>query len=268
MNVSTPHYTTAGRLAVEIHQDRPKLGAAAARAAASYLHEVIAERGEARVIFACAPSQDEFLSSLIDVTRSGHTSVDWSRVTAFHMDDYVGLPGTHPQSFRNYLRQHFLQHVKIGQFHPLPAEQPDPAGVAARYTELLSAKPIDLICLGIGENGHIAFNDPPVANFEDPQLVKVVELDDACRHQQVNDGCFPNFDAVPKHAFTLTVSIFRRARRLSVHVPGPRKAAAVKATLEDRVSTQCPATILRLHPNATLYIDAAAAQSLSAAMLK
>lgn len=268
MNVSTPHYLTAGRLAVEIQADRPRLGAAAARAAAAHLHDVIAERGEARVIFACAPSQDEFLGSLIEVSRTGPTAVDWSRVTAFHMDDYVGLPGTHPQSFRNYLRTHFLQHVKIGRFHPLPAEEADPAAVSARYSALLSEKPIDLICLGIGENGHIAFNDPPVADFDDPQLVKVVELDDACRNQQVNDGCFPNFDAVPKHAFTLTISVFRRARRLSIHVPGPRKAAAVKATIEDRVSTQCPASILRLHPNATLYIDAAAAQALSAATLR
>lgn len=264
MNVSAPHYTTAGRLAVEIHADRPRLGAAAARAAAAYLHEVIAERGEARVIFACAPSQDEFLASLIELSRTGNTSVDWSRVTAFHMDDYVGLAGTHPQSFRHYLQEHFLKHVKIGKFHPLPAEEPDPAAVGARYSELLAAKPIDLICMGIGENGHIAFNDPPVADFGDPQLVKVVELDEACRVQQVNDGCFPNFDAVPKHAFTLTVSNFRRARRLSIHVPGPRKAAAVKATIEGRISTQCPASILRLHPNATLYIDAAAAKDLSA----
>lgn len=267
MKVSAPHYTTAGRLAVEIHPDRPRMGAAAAHAAAAYLHEVIAERGAARVIFACAPSQDEFLTSLLAVSRQGNTVVDWSRVTAFHMDDYVGLPGTHPQSFRHYLREHFLRHVQVGQFHPLPAEEPDRAAVARRYSDLLNAKPIDLICLGIGENGHIAFNDPPVADFEDPELVKIVELDEACRTQQVNDGCFPNFDAVPKHAYTLTVTNFRRARRLSIHVPGPRKAAAVKATIEGRVTTQCPASILRLHPNATLYIDVAAAQSLSAGTL-
>lgn len=262
MPVSTPHYTTAGRLAVEIHADRSKLGAAAARAAAAYLHEIIALRGEARVIFACAPSQDEFLTALRELSRSGDTAVDWSRVTAFHMDDYVGLAGTHPQSFRHYLNTHFLQHVKIGRFHPLPAEEPDPAAVSARYSALLSEKPIDLISMGIGENGHIAFNDPPVADFEDAHLVKVVELDDACRHQQVADGCFPTFADVPRHAFTLTVPVFRRARRLSIHVPGPRKAAAVKATIEGRISTECPASILRLHPDATLYIDAVAADSL------
>jgi glucosamine-6-phosphate deaminase len=262
MTTPSTRYLTAGRLAVEIHADRPALGLAAARTAAAYLHDVIAAKGEARVIFACAPSQNEFLSSLIEVSKSGHTLVDWSRVTAFHMDDYVGLAGTHPQSFRHYLQNHLLSKVKMGRFHPVPAEEPDAAGVCARYTALLSEKPIDLICLGIGENGHIAFNDPPVANFEDPALIKVVELDEACRTQQVNDGCFPTFADVPKHAFTLTVSVFRRARRLSIHVPGPRKADAVKATIENAVTTACPATILRLHPDATLYVDVAAAQSL------
>lgn len=263
MSVSTPYYTTAGRLAVEIHADRPALGLAAARAAAAHIRDVIREKGEARVIFACAPSQDEFISSLIAVAKEPVTAVDWSKVTAFHMDDYVGLTAKHPQSFRHYLQTHLLQHVNIGKFHPLPAEEPDTAGVCARYSALLADKPIDLICLGIGENGHIAFNDPPVANFEDPALVKIVELDDACRHQQVNDGCFPTFNDVPRHAFSLTVSIFRRARRLSIHVPGPRKAAAVKATIEGRITLDCPASILRLHPDATLYIDAGSAQSLT-----
>ncbi len=263
MSVSTPYYTTAGRLAVEIHADRPALGLAAARAAAAYLRGVICERGEARVIFACAPSQDEFIAALIAVSKEAVTAVDWSKVTAFHMDDYVGLTAQHPQSFRHYLQTHLLQHVSLGRFHPLPAEEADTTAVSARYSALLAEKPIDLICLGIGENGHIAFNDPPVANFEDPQLVKIVELDDACRHQQVNDGCFPSFAEVPRHAFSLTVSVFRRARRLSIHVPGPRKAAAVKATIEGRITLECPASILRLHPDATLYIDAASAQSLA-----
>jgi 6-phosphogluconolactonase/glucosamine-6-phosphate isomerase/deaminase len=181
MSAQPARYLTAGRLAVEIHADRPAMGEAAGRAAAAHLHDVIAAQGHARVIFACAPSQDEFLTSLIAASRSGHTAVDWSRVTAFHMDDYVGLAGTHPQSFRTYLREHLLRHVKVGAFHPIPAEEPDAAGVCARYTALLAEKPIDLICLGIGENGHIAFNDPPVADFEDPHLIKIVELDHACR---------------------------------------------------------------------------------------
>ncbi len=262
MAAHTPRYLTAGKLVVEIHADRPTLGAAAGRTAAAHLHDVIAAQGAARVIFACAPSQDEFLDSLIAASRAGHTAVDWSLVTAFHMDDYVGLPGTHPQSFRHYLQRHLLQHVPVGRFHPVPAEEPDAAAVCARYTALLSEKPIDLICLGIGENGHIAFNDPPVADFDDPRMIKIVELDHACRQQQVNDGCFPTLADVPRHAFTLTVSVFRRAKRLSIHVPGPRKAAAVQATVEGPISTACPAAILRLHADATLYIDAAAAQLL------
>lgn len=262
MSTPPPRYSTYGRLAVEIHADRPSLGHAAALAAAAYLRDTISRQGEARVIFACAPSQNEFLSSLITAAR-GSPAVDWSRVIAFHMDDYVGLPGTHPQSFRHYLQTHLLQHVKLARFHPLPAEEKDAAAVSTRYSELLREKPIDLICLGIGENGHIAFNDPPVADFEDPQLVKIVELDHACRQQQVNDGCFPTLADVPRHAFTLTVPVFRRARRLSIHVPGPRKAAAIQATLEQPISTACPASILRLHPDATLYVDAAAAALLS-----
>ena len=255
MTASPSRYLTAGRLAIEIHPDRGALGLAAARAAASYLHDVIAANGEARVIFACAPSQDEFLSSLIDVSKSGHTSVDWSRVTAFHMDDYVGLEASHPQSFRHYLQAHFLSKVKVGRFHPLPAEEPDAAGVCTRYSELLSEKPIDLICLGIGENGHNAFNDPPVADFDDPQLVKVVQLDEACRHQQVNDGCFPSFDAVPTHAITLTIPTLLSGTRLSVVVPGPAKREAVRRTLAGPIETACPASILRTHPACTLYLD-------------
>jgi len=256
-----PYYSTYGRLALEVHPDRPSMGRAAAHAAVAYLRDVIARQGEARVIFACAPSQNEFLASLIVVAE--REGLDWSRITAFHMDDYVGLPATHPQTFRHFLKVHLLDHVKIGRFHPLPAEETDAKAVATKYSQLLREKPIDLICLGIGENGHIAFNDPPVADFDDPLLVKVVELDDACRQQQVNDGCFPTFGDVPQHAFTLTVTNFRRARRLSIHVPGPRKAGAVRGTLEQRISTACPASILRLHPHATLYVDGDAAALLA-----
>ena len=262
MPVTAPHYLTAGRLAVEVHADRPALGRAAARAVAAHLHGVIARQGEARVIFACAPSQDQFLAALIDPAQCS-LALDWSRITVFHMDDYVGLTAAHPQSFRFYLREHLLRHVPMGHFHPLPAEEKDAAAVAARYTALLREKPIDLICMGIGENGHIAFNDPPVADFEDTALVKVVELDLACRQQQVNDGCFPTLADVPLHAFTLTVSVFRQAKRLSIHVPGLLKAPAVRATVQGPITTACPASILRLHSDATLYIDTASASLLS-----
>lgn len=261
MSVSRFRYLTADRLVVEIHPDRFALGRAAARAVAAYLHGVITRQGEARVIFACAPSQDEFLAALVDPAQCG-LAIDWSRVTSFHMDDYVGLTAGQSQSFRHYLQQHLLRHVAIGRFHPLPAEERDSAAVCARYAGLLHEKPLDLICMGIGENGHIAFNDPPVADFDDPHLVKIVELDPACRQQQVNDGCFNALADVPTHAFTLTIPVFRQAKRLSIHVPGPRKAEAVRATVQGPIATACPASILRLHPEATLYIDTAAASLL------
>jgi len=259
--VTPPRLLRADRLAVEIHPDRAALGRAAGQAVAAHLRALLAKQGGARVIFACAPSQDEFLAALIAASRSAELGFDWSRVTALHMDDYVGFAADHPQSFRRYLRAHLLDHVAVGAFHPLSAERP-PAVACAAYAALLAAAPIDLICLGIGENGHLAFNDPPVADFDDPALVKVVALDEACRRQQVNDGCFPALPDVPTQALTLTLPVFRDAHRLSVHVPGPRKAAAVRATLRDPRSTACPATLLRDHPDATLYVDEAAAAEL------
>jgi glucosamine-6-phosphate deaminase len=261
MAKSHPQYTVIDRLAVEIHGDRKESGRAAARAAAAYLSDVITLQGDARVVFACAPSQDDFFAALLDSNSNGGR-LDWSRVTAFHMDDYVGLSAEHPQSFRHYLERHLLSRVRIGRFHPLPAEEADMAAVCARYATLLRERPIDLICLGIGENGHIAFNDPLVADFDDPASVKIVELDPACRQQQVNDGCFTTLTDVPRHALTLTVPIFRQARRLSICVPGLRKAAAVRSTLCDAIAPTCPASILRLHPCATLYLDSAAATEL------
>ena len=259
--MSFPRIRQAGLLRVEVHADRAALGRAAGQAVAAHLRGLLAKQAGARVIFACAPSQDEFLAALIAASRSPERGFDWSRVTAFHMDDYVGFAADHPQSFRRYLRKHLLDHVAVGVFHPLPAELP-PAEACAAYAALLAAAPIDLICLGIGENGHLAFNDPPVADFDDPALVKVVALDDACRRQQVHDGCFPTFADVPTHALTLTLPVFRAAHRLSVHVPGPRKAAAVRATVHDPRGPACPATLLREHPDATLHVDEAAATGL------
>ncbi len=255
-------YNIYGRLAVETHPTRAALGHAAGHAAAAAIRDAIGAQGRARVIFACAPSQNEFLGSLIEISRAGAAAFDWKKVTAFHMDDYVGLKATQPQSFRYYLNEHLLSRVKVGVFHPIQADSPDIAKACADYTRLLAEKPIDLVCMGIGENGHIAFSDPPVADFEDPALIKQVELDRACRRQQVNDGCFPSLADVPKHALSLTVTVFRQARQLSIHAPGPLKAKAVRATVRGPISAKCPASILRLHPNATLHIDAVAAKLL------
>lgn len=229
------------------------MGIAAASHVAQSLAQTIAEKGDARVIFACAPSQNDFLEALVN-PASG-VPLDWSKVTAFHMDEYVGLGSSHAQSFRSYLRSHLLDKVEIGRFFPLEAERPDLDVVVREYSLRLAERPVDLICLGIGENGHIAFNDPGVADFEDRQLVKVAELDQACRQQQVNDGCFATLAEVPRMAVTLTVPVFRAARELSIHVPGARKAAAVRSALTGSINASCPASVLRLHGNARMYVD-------------
>ena len=205
--------------------------------------------GAARVILASAPSQNELLDALVGA------DVDWSRVTLFHMDEYAGLDAQHPASFRRYQRERVLDRIRPAAFHGLAGEA-DADAECARYAALLAEAPIDVVCLGIGENGHLAFNDPPVADFADPALVKVVALDEACRRQQVNDGCFAALDAVPRHALTLTIPALLRGGALFCAVPGPRKANAVRDALRGPISTACPASILRTHPHATLYLDA------------
>lgn len=248
----------ADSLAIEIHPDRKTMGSAAATAAADHLRERLRSRGTARIIVASAPSQDELLAGL-----TAASGIDWSRVTVFHMDEYVGLPESHPASFRAYQKAHLLARVQPAAFHGIRGEADDLAAECERYTRLLREGLIDLLCMGIGENGHIAFNDPPVADFEDSSAIKVVELDADCRHQQVHDGCFPNFDAVPTHAFTLTCPTLMSAQRAVCVVPGPLKAAAVAAAVQGPIETACPASILRRHPDATLYLDADSAAQLS-----
>lgn len=239
-------------LEVRCSLDRASMGRAAAVQVAEIIRTAVQERGEARVVFACAPSQDEFLAALLE------EDVDWGRVVVFHMDEYVGLPPEHPQSFRTYLRRHLLAHIVTPREVHLIAGEADPAATCAAYAHALSEKPLDLVCMGIGENGHLAFNDPPVADFVDPQLVKLVELDKACRQQQVNDGCFAALPEVPTHALTLTIPSLLSAAAISCVVPGERKAAAVAETLLGPVSTTCPASILRTHTNAVLHVDPAA----------
>jgi len=242
---------TIARLNVLTHPDRIAMGEAAAQQTAHAFREIIGENGAARVIFACAPSQDEFLASL-----TSSPGIDWSKVTIFHTDEYIGLPESHPASFRSFHRKHLLSRITPAAFHGIRGEAEDPEAECLRYAALLAESPIDLLCMGIGENGHIAFNDPPSADFHDPLPVKVVELDGASRQQQVNDGCFPDIDSVPVKAITLTCPTLLAAKRLVCVVPGPRKAAAISNTLRAAtISPLIPATILRLHPRGTLHLD-------------
>lgn len=244
-------------LELSISPDRAAMGRLAGAAAAEAISKTIDREGNARVILASAPSQSEMLDALLAA------GVDWSRVTIFHMDEYVGLPASHPASFRAYQQAHVLSRIAPAAFHGIAGENPSSGEECARYAALLSEAPIHVVCLGIGENGHLAFNDPPVADFADPELVKVVELDLACRQQQVNDGCFATLDDVPKTAITLTIPALMSGEVLVCTVPGPRKADAIQKTLEGPIATSCPASILRNHPCVRLFIDEAAATGLS-----
>ncbi len=247
---------SADALTVVISPTRAEMGKRAGEHAAHVIEQAIAKHGEARIILASAPSQNETLSTIM-----AHP-INWSKVTIFHMDEYLGLPEQHPQTFRSYQRDHVLSRAKGATFHGIAGESADPKKECARYTRLLAEAPIHLCCLGVGENGHLAFNDPPVANLKDMASVKVVELDQLCRQQQVNDGCFPKIEEVPTHAITLTIPALMHAEVLVCSVPGPRKAEAVRATVRDPIGEKCPATAMRRHYSATLYLDADSASLL------
>jgi glucosamine-6-phosphate deaminase len=225
------------------------MGRAAARDVADALRRRLAGADHVRIVFAAAPSQTEMLDALV-----AEEGIDWRRVSAFHMDEYIGLPKTAPQRFGVWLGQHVFGRLPFGAVHLLEPD-PDPEACARDYAARLAEAPLDVVCLGIGVNGHLAFNDPPVADFDDPLDVKIVELDDVCRQQQVDDGCFAAFDAVPTHAVTLTIPRLLRADRLFCVVPGPAKRDAVRRTLNDPVGPACPATALRGHRDCTLYLD-------------
>ncbi len=237
-------------LQVKIFADRAALGRAAAFQAAAALKEAVREKGTARAIFAAAPSQNELLAGL-----SEDSSVDWQKVIAFHLDEYLGLPGDAPQSFQTYLKEHLFDRARPRQVNFLQGATADPAAETARYGNLLAEAGLALACIGIGENGHIAFNDPPFADFNDPQKVRVVDLDEVSRVQQVHDGCFPSLESVPKQALTVTIPAILAARTIVCVVPGPTKARAVYDSLTGPITPLCPASILREHPAAQLFID-------------
>lgn len=212
--------------------------------------EAIARQGHAAAILATGNSQIRFLKNLVALG-----GVDWSKVTLFHMDEYLGIPATHPAGFQFYMKQWVESLLHPKAFHFLQGDCQLPLDECKRYSDLLQAQPIDLCCMGVGENGHIAFNDPPVARFDDPHQVKLVKLDDDCKMQQVKEGHFPSLEAVPPYAFTLTIPALLRAKKVLCLAPEKRKAIPICNLLRGPIATSCPASILRTAPHATLLLD-------------
>jgi glucosamine-6-phosphate deaminase len=245
---------------VFVYPNRRDVGLASAAAASAIVRAAIEKDGAAGVVFAAAPSQNEFLAAL-----RGDAAIDWRRVTAFHLDEYAGLPSGHPASFRRFLRESLMDRVPVAAFHELAGDAPDLQAEANRYQRLLAERPPVLVALGIGENGHLAFIDPGECDFDDPRDVRVVNLDDACREQQVHDGGFARVEDVPRRALSLTIPFFMRTPRLVVTVPGPAKARAVRDAIEGPISPACPASILRNHPGAAIFLDADSAALLESA---
>jgi glucosamine-6-phosphate deaminase len=240
----------ADQLKVRVYRDRRAMGQAAALAAADAIRSVLVEKDTVNIVFAAAQSQTEFLEALC-----GMPGVDWSRIVALHMDDYIDLPIDAPQGFGLWLKTRVFDTVRPGKVFYMRKEGKTAEQICERYGKLLGQYPIDITCLGIGENGHIAFNDPPVADFADPVPVKIVTLDERCRQQQVNDGEFASLASVPAQAITLTVSALMASRRIIGIVPGTRKSEAVYRTITGAIETACPASVLRCHDNACLYLD-------------
>ena len=239
----------AGKLPVRIYDTRRNMGEAAAADVAACIRELLAVKQGIYMIFAAAPSQNEFLAAL-----AATPGIEWNRIHALHMDEYVGLPADAPQGFGNFLRAAIFGQVPFASVDYIGTES-DPDETCRRYAALLQGIQVDIVCMGIGENGHIAFNDPPVADFNDPLTIKKVALDETCRLQQVHDGCFARIEEVPRYAVTLTVPTMFRARYIFCIVPAPTKANAVRATVCGPISEQCPASILRTHEHAILYTD-------------
>lgn len=244
---------------VDISPSKHALGQAAAAYAAEGLRQSIAATGRANLIVATGASQFEMLQAL-----AAAADIDWHKVTAFHLDEYIGLPVTHPASFRAYLRERFVAALpsRIGAFHEVDGEAPDPAAECRRLGDLIASHPVDVACIGIGENGHLAFNDPP-ADFETKAAYLVVALDHACRQQQVGEGWFASLKDVPKRALSMSIPQILKSRRIVCAVPDARKAQAVKSALEGELTNLCPASILRTHTECGLFLDAGSASLLS-----
>lgn len=237
------------KLKIMVFDTRKSLGVEAAKQAAAKVRELSARKNEVNIIFAAAPSQNEFLEALLE------EDVEWGKINAFHMDEYIGLDKAAPQGFGNFLRDRLFGKAGFKSVNYLNGNAADIEAECERYTKLLKANPTDIVCLGIGENGHLAFNDPPVADFNDKKFVKVVELEQKCRQQQVNDGCFSSIDKVPTHALTITIPAIMAGGSLYCMVPGKTKTQAVYDTATTAIGTHCPATAMRKHDSAVLFTD-------------
>ena len=242
---------------VHVYPTAQAAGEAAAESAATAMRQLGAERSVLGIVFATGNSQMETLRALTSIPR-----LPWEKVHGFHMDEYIGIDGNHPASFRRYLRENLTSRVRMRAFHPIDGSAADLEKVQRDYREKLHAADPQICLLGIGENGHLAFNDPHEADFDDPEPMKVVSLDRACREQQLAEGWFPSFDQVPEQALTLTIPTLMKVPTLIASVPGKRKAAIVRRTLHDPVTVACPATILRTHPNVTFFLDEESASEL------
>ena len=247
---------------LRVFSDRIALGQAAAEQASAGIRRAIAERGRARIIAATAASQLEFLQALTKAPE-----IDWPRVEVFHLDEYLGLPVTHPGSFRKMLLELLVQKTGIVDYHLLDGDAADPSEVVRRVGAHLASAPVDIAFVGIGENGHIAFNDPP-ADFQTEEPYILVNLDEACRQQQVGEAWFADISQVPKRAISMSARQILKANEILAVVPGVRKAEAVKACVEGPISPVLPASILRTHPSVTVYLDQKSASLLSPALLK
>lgn len=257
-DITAVKYFRAGSLKVEVHPSSRQAGQAAATAAAEAIRELDRLGKGVNVIFATGASQLETLAALTFIPN-----VPWHNVHGFHLDEYIGIDENHPASFRRYLREKLTQRVPMKQFSEIEGNSPDPEMFCKRYAEELRLADPQLCLLGVGENGHLAFNDPAEADFNDPLAVKVVNLDTVCRQQQAAEGWFENLDAVPHQAITITIPTLFRVPKLIVSVPGNRKAQIVRKTIQDPISHDCPSTILRNHPDATMYLDPDSAGELS-----
>lgn len=243
---------------LKIFENRTSLSQAAAEHAAAAIRKAVTNTGHARIVAATAASQIEFLDAL-----TKFRDIDWGDVEVFHLDEYIGLPITHPGSFRKMLLELLIKPMGVTRYHLLDGDAHDPEAVAARIGNEIASAPIDIEFLGIGENGHIAFNDPP-ADFETEEPYIVVDLDEACRRQQVGEAWFANISQVPKKALSMSVRQILKAREIIAVVPDARKARAIRDCFENEISPKAPASILRTHPNATIYLDRSSASLLKA----